>query len=170
MDKRKASTMISSTPKMLLRWWWPIHLKAHSDVPFQKTIRYDEVSGGVRDQVNILSWEKTQEIRSGKTVLWDHCFELPHKHLDAEKVDPQDSATVGTVAHKLKLAVAEKLELYDFPGGYAQRFDGIAPGGGDCAAHIRGRYTRTTPAPLTCACRKKRPRRCLSSAPAMHHK
>lgn len=109
--------------------------QSHSDVPFQKTIRYDEVSGGVRDQVNILSWEKTQEIRSGKTVLWDHCFELPHKHLDAEKVI-QDSATVGTVAHKLKLAVAEKLELYDFPGGYAQRFDGIAPGGGDRAADI----------------------------------
>ena len=28
-------------------------------------------------------------------------------------------------------------ELYDFPGGYAQRFDGIAPGGGDRASDIQ---------------------------------
>ncbi|MFO0812301.1 MAG: type VI secretion system tip protein TssI/VgrG [Gemmatales bacterium] len=110
--------------------------QSHVAVPFQPTLRYEDIEGGNRPDMRIQTWEKTQEIRSVKTVLWDHCFELPHKHLDAEKVI-QDTSTVGTVAHKLKLPVAEKLELYDFPGEYAQRFDGIAPGGGDRAADIQ---------------------------------
>ena len=28
---------------------------------------------------------RSQELRSGKVTLWDHCFELPHKHLEADK-------------------------------------------------------------------------------------
>ena len=44
---------------------------------------------------------------------------------------------VGTVSHTLKVAGNDKLELYDFPGGYAQRFDGITPGGGDRASDIQ---------------------------------
>ena len=30
-----------------------------------------------------------------------------------------------------------QLEIYDYPGGYAQRFDGIAPGGGDQAGDLQ---------------------------------
>ncbi len=37
----------------------------------------------------------------------------------------------GKSSHKLKLSANSKLELYDYPGAYAQRFDGIQPGGGD---------------------------------------
>ena len=44
---------------------------------------------------------------------------------------PAGSVQAGTVTHKLALNGTDKLELYDWPGGYAQRFDGIAPGGGD---------------------------------------
>src|SRR5262249_49763518 len=39
--------------------------------------------------------------------------------------------------HKLKVGGNEKLELYDFPGAYAQRFDGIQPGGGDRPADLQ---------------------------------
>jgi type VI secretion system secreted protein VgrG len=107
----------------------------HADVPFQAKLIFEELEGGNREDLRVLTWEKTQEIRSGKTLLWDHCFELPHKHLDAEKTI-QESVTIGTVTHKLNLGVANKLELYDFPGGYAQRFDGVSPGGGDRPADI----------------------------------
>ena len=31
------------------------------------------------------SWSKGQEIRSGKFTLWDHNFEMPDKHLEADK-------------------------------------------------------------------------------------
>jgi type VI secretion system secreted protein VgrG len=40
------------------------------------------------------------------------------------------------VTHQLKVADNQKLELYDFPGEYAQRFDGVDPGGGDRSADL----------------------------------
>ena len=40
--------------------------------------------------------------------------------------NPVASVQVGTVSHTLKVAGNDNLELYDFPGDYAQRFDGIA--------------------------------------------
>src|SRR5215210_7225256 len=47
---------------------------------------FDEAfSGGNRDEERIGAWEKAQELRSGKVTLWDHCFELPGKHLEADK-------------------------------------------------------------------------------------
>src|SRR5256885_2325740 len=62
---------------------------------------FDEAfTSGNRDEERIGGWEKVQELRSGKVTLWDHCFELPHKHLEAEKLI-QDSAAAGEVTHKL---------------------------------------------------------------------
>jgi type VI secretion system secreted protein VgrG len=92
---------------------------------------FDEpFTSGNRPEERIGYWEKAQELRSGKVTLRDHCFELPHKHLEAQKTI-QDSAAVGQVTHKLKIGTSDKLELYDFPGEYAQRFDGVNPDGGD---------------------------------------
>lgn len=96
----------------------------------EKKLIYEEVFGGYRDENRILSWEKIQELRSGKYTLWDHCFELPHKHLEGQ-VDILESVPVGNVEHKLRVADNSKLEIYDFPGAYAQRFDGVDKGGGD---------------------------------------
>jgi type VI secretion system secreted protein VgrG len=94
---------------------------------------FDEAfTGGNRDEERIGAWEKVQELRSGKVTLWDHCFELPHKHLESQKTI-QDSVAAGQVTHKLKISGSDKLELYDYPGEYAQRFDGVNPGGGDRA-------------------------------------
>lgn len=103
---------------------------SHEAVPVQSSVPYEEKFGGPREDLRISSWEKAQQLRSGKYTLWDHSFELPHKHLEAEKTI-QDSVMVGTVSHKLKVADNTKLEIYDFPGEYAQRFDGIDKGGGD---------------------------------------
>jgi type VI secretion system secreted protein VgrG len=98
---------------------------------------FDEAfSGGNRDEERIGSWEKLQELRSGKVTLWDHCFELPHKHLEAQKTI-QDSVAAGQVTHKLKIDGSDKLELYDYPGEYAQRFDGVNPAGGDRPADVQ---------------------------------
>ena len=82
-------------------------------------------------------WEKIQELRSGKVTLWDHCFELPHKHLEADKTIQRRASRSATVTHKLKVGGNDKLELYDYPGGYAQRFDGIDPGGGERPADLQ---------------------------------
>ena len=104
------------------------------------------IEGGLRKEDRVHSWEKRQEIRSGKYTLWDQCFELPGQNLEAVK-PVLASVQVGTVSHTLKVAGNGKLELYDFPGGYAQRFDGITPGGGDRASDIQNIFqdnARTT--------------------------
>lgn len=97
---------------------------------------YEELGGGGREEERIYRWEKQQELRSGKYTLWDHCFELPNKHLEAEKIVP-DAVSVGTVSHKLKVGGNDKLEIYDYPGAYAQRFDGVDAGGGDSASDLQ---------------------------------
>jgi type VI secretion system secreted protein VgrG len=109
---------------------------SHPDVPEDSKLIYETITGGNREEHRVQYWEKAQELRSGKYTLWDHCFELPHKHLEADKTAP-DAVSVGSVPHKLKVANNDKLEIYDFPGEYAQRFDGVAPGGGDRPADVQ---------------------------------
>jgi type VI secretion system secreted protein VgrG len=101
----------------------------HPSVPGQSRVIYEEVLGGVREEMRIRTWEKSQELRSGVYTLWDHCFELPGKNLEA-KESTLESVTVGKATHKLHLGGNDQLEIYDYPGGYAQRFDGIDPSGG----------------------------------------
>ena len=109
---------------------------SHPDVPGATTAIYEVIEGGLRKEDRVHSWEKRQEIRSGKYTLWDQCFELPGQNLEAVK-PVLASVQVGTVSHTLKVAGNGKLELYDFPGGYAQRFDGITPGGSDRSGDIQ---------------------------------
>jgi type VI secretion system secreted protein VgrG len=104
--------------------------QSHKDVADPSKIIFERVEGGSRADDRIFEWRKAQELRSGKVTLWDHCFELPHKHLEADKTTVE-SVAVGAETHKLKVGGNDKLELYDWPGGYAQRFDGVDKGGGD---------------------------------------
>jgi type VI secretion system secreted protein VgrG len=108
----------------------------HPDLPGEKDLIYEELEGGVRDENRIWGWKKEQEIRPGKYVLWDHCFELPHKHLEAEAVI-RPNVPVGKETHNLKVAGVDQLEVYDFPGEYAQRFDGVSAGGGEQSAELQ---------------------------------
>ncbi len=98
--------------------------KQHPAVSGQGSVIYEELTGGEREEMRITVWEKTQELRSGECTLWDHCFELPGKNFEA-KQKILDSVAVGTVTHKLQVGGNDQLEIYDFPGAYAQRFDGI---------------------------------------------
>ena len=70
-------------------------------------------------------------------TLWDHCFELPAQAPGGRPDDPATASQVGTVTHKLKVGGNDKLEIYDYPGEYAQRFDGVDPGGGDRPADLQ---------------------------------
>ena len=112
---------------------------AHPD-DYPDAFIYDEVLDGNREEGRITGWEKAQEIRSGKVTLWDHCFELPHKHLEADQ-KMTDSVAVGGVTHKLSLNGTDQLELYDYPGAYAQRFDGIDRGGAEQPAELEKIFT-----------------------------
>lgn len=106
----------------------------HADLPDPSTVEYHKPSP-TESGFAVEKWEKVQELRSGKYTLWDHCFELPHKHLDATKsITP--SVPVGEVTHKLQVGNNGQLEIRDWPGGYAQRFDGISKGGGDQPSEV----------------------------------
>ncbi len=109
---------------------------SHSDLPGGSKLIFEAVGGGTREEDRVIAWEKAQELRSSKVTLWDHCFELPHKHLEAES-QIQGAVAAGKSSHKLKLGANAKLELYDYPGAYAQRFDGINKGGGEQPAEIK---------------------------------
>jgi type VI secretion system secreted protein VgrG len=113
--------------------------QSHEELPFDSKLFYDDTRGGIEDDEIIYSWEKQQILKPGKITLWDHCFELPHKSLDVQELVDED-LQIGEVAHKLRVAGNDKLELYDFPGGYAQRFDGIAPSGSERAADLQKIY------------------------------
>ena len=110
--------------------------ESHSDVPGKTKITYEDIDTGFRDDDRVVEWEKVQELRSGKYTLWDHCFELPHKHLEADKTI-LDTVSLGKASHKLKLGGNDAWELYDWPGEYAQRYDGVDKGGGDRPADIQ---------------------------------
>ena len=102
----------------------------HPCVPGPAIAIYEEVADEEREDMRVTDWEKSQELRSGECTLWDQCFELPGNPLEA-KEQTIDSVTVGKVVHKLKVGVNDPLEIYDYPGGYAQRFDGINRAGGE---------------------------------------
>jgi type VI secretion system secreted protein VgrG len=113
---------------------------SHAPLPTNPEIVYKHLNHhGGHDQDIIYDWGKTQAMASGKHTLWDHCFELPHKHLEAEQTIV-DSVPVGKATHKLRFGENGKLEIYDWPGEYAQRFDGVDKGGGDRPADLQNIY------------------------------
>ncbi len=103
--------------------------QSHTDLPVASKLIYETDDGGNRPEDRVFGWEKVQELRSGKVTLWDHSFELPHRHLEAGRAI-QDSVKVGKTMHPMKLPANNNLELYNYPGEYTQRFDGVNPGGG----------------------------------------
>jgi len=100
----------------------------HPDLPGQSEVPYEELSpGGETEELRVTSWEKSQEVRFDTWTLRDRSFELPGQDLEAQE-RILESVPVGEVTHRLK-TVDQVLEHYDFPGGYAQRFDGVDPQG-----------------------------------------
>ena len=98
---------------------------------------YDEVEGGNRDDDarHRLGEDAGDPLRQGtrsgttasscRTSTW-----RPTRR-------SRSRVQVGTVTHKLKVAGNDQLEIYDYPGGYAQRFDGIDQGGGEQPADLQ---------------------------------
>ncbi len=121
------------------------HTLVLTDGPFQLqelpnpgTMFYDPLGGGLRDDACVYNWRKRQEVRSGQFTLWDYTFELPGKNLEAQDAI-QKSVQVGQVTHQLPGSDAE-MEIYEFPGRYAQRYDGIDPGGAARPADLQNIY------------------------------
>lgn len=109
--------------------------QAHQDLPTLPNLTFDDISSAENEML-VRGWEKKQELTSGKVTLWDYTFEMPDKHLEADQAI-KATAKAGTVSHQIKVGGNDQFEIYDFPGGYAGRFDGIAPGGGEQASKLQ---------------------------------
>ncbi len=93
---------------------------SHSPCPSRSTLPFHLVVGSEEAWIaSVLSWNIAHQLRTGKYTLWDHNFELPTSHLDAEQVS------------RFNIGGNRNLEFYDYPGEYAKRFDGINQSGGE---------------------------------------
>jgi type VI secretion system secreted protein VgrG len=113
------------------------HPQAHSKVVSFPEVKFDNDNGGLRDEMRVLSWEETQELRSSKVTLWDYNFEMPYQHLEADR-QIQDQAQVGQETLDMALPPNNGLEIYDFPGDYSYHFDGVDRGGAERPADLQG--------------------------------
>ena len=121
--------LLQAQRRAAARWCVANTPQSHPDVPAASAADLrDRGRRQSRRRTACYGWEKTQELRSGKVTLWDHCFELPHKHLEASQVHPAESVKVGRGDAQAHRRRQPDLELYDYPGGYAQRFDGVDTG------------------------------------------
>ncbi len=116
---------------------------AYTDALSGKKAIFQQAFGGYTSESRVYSWEKVQELRSGKVTLWDYTFEMPDKHLEATKTT-LETVKAGTAIHKLKLNGNDAMEIYDYPGRYANRFDGVNKSGGDQAADLQKIFTDNT--------------------------
>jgi type VI secretion system secreted protein VgrG len=83
----------------------------HKVCPGQPTAIF-QPEGGIGEHVDsVTSWVVEQELHSGKITDRDHHFEMPSKTLEfSEKT-------------RFSVAQNDKLEIYDYPGGYAEKFN-----------------------------------------------
>jgi type VI secretion system secreted protein VgrG len=94
------------------------------------------------DHDYVTSWSKTQEIRSRRYVLRDQSFELTNgpgdfQQLEFDQTPAPEGVTDDGQYHRLSRGItlpngsSVDLEIYQFPGEFAQRFDGVDRNGSD---------------------------------------
>lgn len=112
-------------------------------------LEYESARGPAREP-RITHWEMAQEITASKYIAWDQNFEMcgrqgrPFQNLEAQLQLPADGVTVGKQSHPLRFPANEDLEVFEYPGGFAHRFDGIGPQGQERSlddVHADGRRT-----------------------------
>jgi type VI secretion system secreted protein VgrG len=110
--------------------------QSHPDLEPKSKLTFQKAVQDVWLEDRVLNWNKRQELLTGQFTLWDHSFELPGKNLQA-KGTITNNAAVGKPTHQLQAGRAETREVYDYPGAYAVRFDGVNAGGGDQPAEVQ---------------------------------
>ena len=85
--------------------------QAIQDCPGHEEVKFDPEAGYGDREHTIRRWRETRELLSGKMAFRDHHFQMPSKSLDV------DSPTTR------KIAGNDALEVYDYPGKYARRFN-----------------------------------------------
>ncbi len=99
-----------------------------SDIPyFHKVETEDFVS-------SIHQWSRKSIYQTGMVTYWDHNFQLPGNKLDTQQPS------------RFNIADSSKLEVYDYPGGYSRKYDGIDKSGGENAGNLQKVFSDKTKA------------------------
>lgn len=94
--------------------------QSHPDCPGKNEIPFALKVTDEEDFItSIKKWQNDHRLQTGKVTFWDFNFQVPSNKLDA------------TQPSLFKVADNDQLEAYDFPAGYARKFDDIDRGGGE---------------------------------------
>jgi type VI secretion system secreted protein VgrG len=110
--------------------------EGHPDLPGLTSLPFDPGAGAERLPGRVTAWAKTQAVRPCKVTLRDHKFELPDSTLEAGQ-PILHQVRAGKAEHDLAVGEGDRLEVYDYPGGYAPRFDGVSVSGQDQAGQLQ---------------------------------
>jgi type VI secretion system secreted protein VgrG len=87
--------------------------QSHRDCPSKSDIPYFIEIPGEYYAPSIHGWNVNYQLLTGKVTLWDYNFQLPTMKLDGEQPS------------RYNIGGNQELEFYDFPGGYARKYDDI---------------------------------------------
>ena len=100
--------------------------QSNHDCPSKSEIHYSLIVQDEEDFIGSIGmWNVDYRLQTGKYTLRDYHFQTPHKHLE------------GSEPGRFKVGANEELEVYDYPGGYARKYDGIDKSGGEQAADLQ---------------------------------
>lgn len=94
------------------------------DIAGPSTVRFDRSVQSKRLEPRVTSWQKTQQLCSGRFTFWDYNFQMPDRNLEAS-YPIQDQVAVGSDAHRLDIGGNKDLEIFQFTGGYGGRYDAV---------------------------------------------
>ena len=99
--------------------------QSHRDCPGKSTIPFSINVGDADDFIGSISrFLNDYKLQTGKVTLWDYNFQLPNNRLDLEQPS------------RFSFGDSQKLEKYDYPGGYAEKYDGIDKSGGEQSGEL----------------------------------
>lgn len=95
--------------------------QSHPDLPSKNEISYFvKVDRPKEDFItSIRAWQTDHKLQSGKVTFWDRHFQTPTNKLEAQQ---PSLFSVGD---------NRNMEIYEYPGGYARKFDDIDRSGGE---------------------------------------
>ncbi|MBK7708618.1 MAG: type VI secretion system tip protein VgrG [Acidobacteria bacterium] len=98
--------------------------QSNAECPSKSQVKYHRIGEEEYFYGSISRFASDYRVQTGKVTMWDHNFQLPSSHLDMEKTSIY------------QFGDSQKLEMYDFPAGYARKYDGIGPSGNEQAGEL----------------------------------
>ena len=90
----------------------------HIDCPNKSDIPLIHEKTGDAWESGITEWTINYNLQTGKITLWDHHFQIPTQHHEHTELSIYNAGA------------NQDMEVYDFPGGYCQKYDEVDKSGG----------------------------------------